>query len=49
MNNLICVPTGRKLEELLQKNNLNLKKYYGRFNIDGLELTMAFKERIYAF
>jgi endonuclease IV len=47
MNNLICIPTGKKLEELMRGNNLSIKKYYGRFNLDGLELTMAHKERTY--
>ena len=49
MNNLICLPIGKKLDELMQKPNFNFKKYWSKFNIDGLELTMAFKERIYGF
>jgi hypothetical protein len=48
MDNLICIPTGKKLEELIQNGKVDIKKYFSRFNLDGLELTMVKKEMTYA-
>lgn len=47
MNNLICVPTGKILHDMMLKNKVNIKKFFDRFDIRGLELTMAKKDRIY--
>lgn len=49
IGNVISMPTGRKLDEMLNNNNVNLKKFFGRFDINGLELTMAHKERLKQF
>jgi len=49
MDNIIGIPTGKKLQEMLDSNNVDLKKFFGRFNIQGIELTMAFKERLFRF
>ncbi len=45
MNNLISLPTGRTLEN----PNFEIKKYFSKFDLDGIELTMLKKERLYNF
>jgi len=49
MDNKISIPTGPILDKMMKKGNVNLKKYFGRYNIDGIELTMAYKDRLYQY
>ena len=49
MDNIISMPTGLILEKMMQRNKIDLKKYFSRYNISGLELTMAFKNRLYKY
>jgi hypothetical protein len=47
MDNIIGIPTGPQLEEMIYKKNIKLKEVFGQFNINGIELSMIFKSRLY--
>jgi len=49
MNNLVCMPTGLVLEEMIDNGKIDLKGFFGKYDLDGLELTLGFKKRIYGF
>ncbi|MDD4983861.1 MAG: hypothetical protein PHH82_03435 [Candidatus ainarchaeum sp.] len=49
MNNLVCMPTGPLIEEMIEKGKIDLKKVFGKYDIDGLEITFGYKHRIYGF